>query len=41
VSIKTNDGIITGIAKKINGDGSLNIIKNGKMQKILTGDISI
>ena len=41
VSIKTNDGIVTGIAKKINNDGSLNIIKNGKIQKILAGDVSI
>ena len=41
VSIKTNDGIITGVAKKINSDGSLNVIKNGKIQKILVGDISI
>jgi len=41
VSIKTNDGVVVGIAKKINSDGSLNIIKNGKIQKILVGDISI
>jgi len=41
VSIKTNDGIVTGIAKKINSDGSLNIIKNGKIQKVLAGDVSI
>ena len=41
VSIKTNDGVITGIAKKINNDGSLNIIKNNEIHKILTGDVSI
>ncbi len=41
VSIKTNDGIVTGIAKKINNDGSLNIIKNGKIQKVIAGDVSI
>jgi len=40
VSIKTNDGMVTGLAKKINGDGSLNIIKNGKVQRLLVGDIS-
>ena len=39
VSVKTNDGVITGIAEKINNDGSLNIIKNGKRHKILVGDI--
>jgi len=41
VSVKTNDGIITGFAKKINSDGSLNIVKNGKVQRLLVGDISI
>ena len=41
VSVKTNDGIITGLAKKINSDGSLNIVKNGKVQRLLVGDISI
>jgi len=41
VSIKTNDGMITGLAKKINSDGSLNIVKNGKTQRLLVGDISI
>ena len=41
VSVKTNDGIITGLAKKINSDGSLNIVKNGKAQRLLVGDISI
>ena len=41
VSVKTNDGIITGLAKKINSDGSLNIVKNGKIQRLLVGDISI
>ena len=40
VSVKTNDGIITGLAKKINSDGSLNIVKNGKARKLLVGDIS-
>ena len=41
VSVKTNYGIITGLAKKINSDGSLNIVKNGKVQRLLVGDISI
>ena len=41
VSVKTNNGTITGIAKKINSDGSLNIVKNGKIQRLLVGDISI
>ena len=41
VSVKTNNGTITGIAKKINSDGSLNIVKNGKAQRLLVGDISI
>jgi len=41
VSVKTNDGIITGLAKKINSDGSLNIVKNGKVQRLMVGDISI
>ena len=41
VSVKTNNGTITGIAKKINSDGSLNIVKNGKVQRLLVGDISI
>jgi len=41
VSVKTNDGVITGLAKKINSDGSLNIVKNGKVQRLLVGDISI
>jgi len=41
VSVKTNNGVITGLAKKINSDGSLNIVKNGKIQRLLVGDISI
>ena len=41
VSVKTNNGTITGLAKKINSDGSLNIVKNGKVQRLLVGDISI
>jgi len=41
VSVKTNNGVITGFAKKINSDGSLNIVKNGKIQRLLVGDISI
>jgi len=41
VSVKTNDGIITGLAKKINSDGSLIIVKNGKAQRLLVGDVSI
>jgi len=41
VSIKTNGGMITGHAEKINSDGSLNIVKNGKVQRLLVGDVSI
>ena len=41
VSVKTNNGTITGLAKKINSDGSLNIVKNGKVQRLQVGDISI
>ena len=41
VSVKTNNGTVIGLAKKINSDGSLNIVKNGKTQRLLVGDISI
>ena len=41
VSVKTHDRIVTGIATKINSDGSLNIVKNGKVEKLLVGDVSI
>jgi len=40
VTVNTNDGKITGLAKKINTDGSLSIIKNGKTVKLLVGDIT-
>ena len=40
ITVNTNDGKITGLAKKINTDGSLSIIKNGKTVKLLVGDIT-
>ena len=35
ITVNTNDGKITGLAKKINTDGSLSIIKNGETVKLL------
>ncbi len=40
ITVNTNDGKITGLAKKINTDGSLSIIKNNKTVKLLVGDIT-
>ena len=40
ITVNTNGGKITGLAKKINTDGSLSIIKNGKTVKLLVGDIT-
>ena len=40
ITVNTIDGKITGLAKKINTDGSLSIIKNGETVKLLVGDIT-